>query len=180
MIYLKYLRYVIRHKWFVMVECFRYGLYWRGLMHDLSKFRPSEFIPYARYFYGEWPTWEEAKKLPYYSYHGTKEGVSSAFDFAWLLHQKRNDHHWQWWILPEDDGGTKLIPMSDGAGLEMYCDWIGAGMAISGRKDPCPWYEANKGKMQLHPATKAKLEQSIYGGEVVESIDPPVVEMELP
>lgn len=31
------------HKWLVMKHCFRLGLYWRGLTHDLSKYMPSEF-----------------------------------------------------------------------------------------------------------------------------------------
>jgi len=50
--YLKYLKYILKHKWYVMIECFKNGLIWRGLMHDLSKFLPSEFIPYANFFYG--------------------------------------------------------------------------------------------------------------------------------
>ena len=64
-----------------------------------------------------------------------------------LLRSLRNDHHWQWWILPEDDGGTKILPMSRDARLELIADWIGAGMAISGRKDPWPWYQENKDKV---------------------------------
>lgn len=51
MMYWKYLRYLLRHRWFVMLACFREGLYWQGLIHDWSKFLPSEFLPYARYFY---------------------------------------------------------------------------------------------------------------------------------
>jgi len=52
--YLQYLSYVLRHKWHVSLECFHHGLYWRGITHDLSKFLPDEFIPYARYFYGSY------------------------------------------------------------------------------------------------------------------------------
>lgn len=29
------------------------GLYLHAFTHDLSKFLPSEFIPYAKWFYGE-------------------------------------------------------------------------------------------------------------------------------
>jgi len=39
--YLKYLKYLLRHKWFVMLECFKEGLFWLGLTHDLSKFSPK-------------------------------------------------------------------------------------------------------------------------------------------
>ena len=48
----KYASYVLRHKLFVGLECFKVGLFWRGLVHDLSKLRPSEWLPYARHFYG--------------------------------------------------------------------------------------------------------------------------------
>ena len=48
----QYASYVIRHKWFVMLACFRMGLYWRGIKHDLSKLLPSEWVPYTNYFYG--------------------------------------------------------------------------------------------------------------------------------
>lgn len=51
--YLKYLRYLLRHKWYVGIECFKRGLYWRGIIHDMSKFRPAEFIPYTNFFYGK-------------------------------------------------------------------------------------------------------------------------------
>ncbi|MCQ2436752.1 MAG: DUF5662 family protein, partial [Clostridia bacterium] len=37
-----------RHK--VMVNCFRAGIPWRGLLHDLSKYSPREFIYGARYY----------------------------------------------------------------------------------------------------------------------------------
>jgi len=52
--YILYLKYIIRHKWYVGIECFKMGVYWRGITHDLSKFLPSEFIPYAKYFYGDY------------------------------------------------------------------------------------------------------------------------------
>jgi hypothetical protein len=50
--YLKYLLYVLEHKWNVGIECLKMGMPLHALTHDLSKFRPSEFIPYAKYFYG--------------------------------------------------------------------------------------------------------------------------------
>ena len=53
--HLKYMWYVIRHKYYVLIECFKVGLYWRGIMHDWSKFLPSELIPYANFFNGPKP-----------------------------------------------------------------------------------------------------------------------------
>ena len=51
--YWQYLKYIFRHKWFVSVECRKAGIAWRGVIHDLSKLRPSEFVPYASYFMGD-------------------------------------------------------------------------------------------------------------------------------
>jgi len=158
--YLKYLSYVIRHKWFVFIECYRLGEIWRGIWHDMSKFLPSEFIPYARYFYGEYPSWEFTKYEPYYPYSLTKEGISEAFDLSWLLHQHRNPHHWQHWILREDDGGTKFIDIPSKYIQEMLCDWSGAGRAITGKNDPLEctsWYLNNYDKIQVSKMTRTEI-----------------------
>jgi len=161
--YLKYLWYVIKHKWFVMIECFKVGLFWRGIMHDLSKLLPSEFIPYARFFYGA-----KKQRRDDGGYYKPTDTGDSDFDFAWLLHQKRNRHHWQWWILPEDDGGTKVIQIDYKYVEEMICDWVGAGKA-QGYKSPKNdkyletrnWYHKNKGNMVLHPKTREYIEANI-------------------
>ena len=155
--YLNYLKYVLIHKYFVTVECFKVGLYWRGIVHDLSKFRLSEFVPYANFFY--------TKKRNGTGYYKPTDTGDKAFDFAWLLHQKRNKHHWQWWTLPEDDGGIKVIKMDEIFTNEMICDWIGAGKAqgfFSPKDDKYfetrKWYIANKNKMNLHPHTRRLIE----------------------
>jgi hypothetical protein len=131
-IYWKYLKYVLRHKWFVFIECAKRGIIWRGITHDLSKFYPDEFIPYARYFYGNCP-----------------ESFQTDFDKAWLKHIHRNPHHWQYWILREDDGGTKLIRPPLQYLKEMGCDWVGAGKAITGMDNITEWYDRNKDKIQI-------------------------------
>lgn len=157
--YFVYLSYVIRHKWFVTMACFRAGLIWRGLLHDLSKFLPSEFIPYARYFYE--PNGKPKTRRDSSGYYKPTDTGDAAFDFAWLLHQKRNRHHWQWWVLPEDEGKIKVLPMAPQYLREMFCDWIGAGRAqgVADWWNPGRWYEKNKGKMQLHPDTRLEVER---------------------
>ena len=157
--YWKYLKYVIRHKWFVFIECCKAGIPWRGLIHDMGKLLPGEFIPYARYFYSR----EDIIRRDKTGYYKPTDTGDKAFDFAWLLHQKRNRHHWQWWVLPEDDGGVKVLPMPVVFRKEMVCDWKGAGKA-QGKTGPgeCQeWYRANKHKMQLHPDTRAYVEAEI-------------------
>lgn len=153
--YFKYLSYVVRHKYYVFIECCKLGIPWRGLVHDLSKLLPSEFIPYANFFYGNNKRIRD--KTGYYKPTDTGD---TAFDFAWLLHQKRNKHHWQWWILPEDKGGVKVFPMPDVYRKEMLADWRGAGKA-QGKPDTKAWYLANSHNMQLHPETRTWVERQL-------------------
>ncbi len=156
--HIAYGRYLVRHKWFVTVECFRRRLFWRGLVHDLSKFRPLEWFPYARHFYApNGKSYQEAKRDETGYYKPTDTG-DAAFDFAWLLHQKRNRHHWQWWIIPTDEEGVMLIAIDPLYVQEMVCDWTGAGLAQGHGRDVKPWYEANKAKMQLHKSTRQYVE----------------------
>ncbi len=50
-----YLQYLLCHKWWVFWYCCLYGIPWRGIVHDLSKFRPDEWFPYVNAFYGPKP-----------------------------------------------------------------------------------------------------------------------------
>lgn len=156
----RYFKYLLRHKWYVALECFRYRLYFHAFTHDLSKFRPSEWFPYANYFYGEYPKWDEVKHSHLgYSWWNTEEGVSYRFDAAWLEHQHRNKHHWQHWVLREDEGQIKLIPMPVRMIKQMTCDWIGASKAIRGRDaSPVEWYEKVKKDMLLHESSRRYFE----------------------
>jgi hypothetical protein len=86
----------------------------------------------------------------------------AAFNVAWLHHQHRSPHHWQHWVLRNDDGSTVALEMPTRYALEMLCDWIGAGKAIMGRKANTPaWYVKNKDQILLHPATRDWVEESI-------------------
>ena len=154
--YIKYLSYLLKHRWYVMIECFKQGLIWRGIVHDLSKFLPSEFIPYANFFYGN--KGDDIKKgRNSTGYYKPTDTGDKKFDWAWLLHQKRNKHHWQYWVLPEDEEGIKIFEIEEPYLTEMICDWIGAGKAqgcfppkddkyFETRK----WYKMNGNKMQLN------------------------------
>lgn len=148
--HLKYLRYVVCHKWFVFVECAKRGLIWRGLVHDLSKFSPSEWGPYVEYFYGDSAPDDRRS-------NHTRD---DRFDFAWLHHLHHNRHHWQWWIRNGDDGTTRVFEMTPTYRREMLCDWIGAGKA-QGKPDTAGWYHANKHKMKMHPSTRAWVESEL-------------------
>src|SRR5688572_9099157 len=79
-----YLKYVLRHKWFVFQECLKLGVpLWIAIVHDWDTFLPDEWLPYARTFYKP---------------DGSKQYVESIdFALAWKQHQHRNKHHWQYW-----------------------------------------------------------------------------------
>ena len=144
----KYLSYVLRHKWFVLLA----GLKLRVpihllILHDISKFYPSEWFAYARTFYSP-------------SGKGQFESGTS-FDMAWNAHQKRNKHHWQYWMLNMDDGGRKCLPMPPRYRKEMLADWMGAGRAITGTDNTLEWYTNNRHKMKLHPETRTWIEEKI-------------------
>jgi hypothetical protein len=162
--HLKYLKYVIKHKWYVFIECCKLGIPIRGILHDLSKFLPSEWFPYANYFYGKYPKKSEvvgAMKYWCTDWHKhTEEYIREQFSYAWLLHLKRNKHHWQWWILWNDSDGIECFEMPDKYRKEMLADWIGAGMAITGKKDINEWYNKNKSNITLHAKTKIWVEKT--------------------
>ena len=165
--YIQYLKYVLRHKWYVMEACFNEGLYWQGIVHDLSKFRPSEFIPYARHFHN--PDGSKKQVRGKTGYYKPTDTGDSDFDFAWFLHQKRNRHHWQYWMIPTDDGNMVALPMQYRYVIEMVCDWAGAGKAqgfVSPKENKLletrAWYAKNKDKMVLHHTTR-KLVEAIIG-----------------
>jgi hypothetical protein len=151
--HLRYLSYVLRHKFFVFIECVKLDprLFWRGLIHDLSKFSPTEWFPYVEHFYGE-------KKSPRDSTGAYNPlAVGGSFDRAWLSHQHHNDHHWQYHILRGDSHGERIMHMPLLAMKEMLADWRCAGRA-QGKPDVRAWYEKNKDKMDLHPHTRRWIE----------------------
>lgn len=144
--HLAYLRYVLRHKYYVWRGCRIVGgiPLWRAIVHDWDKFLPDEWRPYAETFY----TPDGGKRY----------AESPAFALAWNKHQKRNRHHWQFWLLTWDRGETVALPMAEVDLCEMLADWIGAGWAITRNPNPRPWYEKNREKILLHPDTRRALE----------------------
>ena len=44
---------ITRHRLLVCKHCFKLGLYWQGLTHDLSKYSPEEFWTGVRYYQGD-------------------------------------------------------------------------------------------------------------------------------
>lgn len=143
--HLAYLRYVLRHKWNVLQASKLVGVpLWQALVHDASKFLPEEWTPYVQCFYAP---------------DGSKRYVESReFTNAWNLHQKRNLHHWQAFVVMMDNGSVFPIPMPGKYVREMVADWVGANIAITGGNNVVEWYCKNWRKMNLHPDTRLQVE----------------------
>lgn len=134
--YWQYLKYLLEHKKNVFKVCIKRKMYIHAITHDLSKFSPTEFIIYAKHFYG---TSEEKKNR-------------ELWDKAWAHHIKYNKHHWQHWLIYLDIPGKGFaIPH---AGLmpkkyvkQMVCDW--EAMGIKFNDSAIEYYNKNKDNIKL-------------------------------
>ena len=127
--YLKNLLYILEHKKNVFKACWKRKLYLHAFMHDISKLRPSEFIPYAKWFYGD--SGVQMKNLieaagQEYSEKNlilmamSNEKTKANFEHALDDHYRKNKHHWNHWYNKESntckDMPRKYI-------MQMICDW---------------------------------------------------------
>jgi hypothetical protein len=160
--YFKYFWYIVKHKWYVGIFCFKEGLYWRGIFHDMHKLRPFPFWAYANYFYGKN---HEIKGKSETGYSKPSKTCDPNFDKAWLFHQKTQKHHYQFWILLEDCGITKLIPMDEKYWKEMICDWYGASIATGHanftnyKENTRKWYLAHRPIIKISNDTRKSIEK---------------------
>ena len=135
------------HKMEVMRLCFKVGLYKQGLMHDLSKYSPKEFISGVVFYTGD--------KSP-----NTTERRVTGKSEAWLHHKGRNRHHFEYWIDYDVDGNSTIL-----AGMkmpvkyvaEMFCDRVAASRIYNKDKykdsDPLDYYIKGLGHYIMHPET---------------------------
>lgn len=140
------------HRRLVRKYCFKLGLYRQGMMHDLSKYSPSEFIPGVKYY-------QDGHRSPNNAQR-EDEGVSK----AWLHHKGRNKHHFEYWIDYDVDGNSTIL-----AGMkmpvkyvaEMFCDRVAASRIYNKDKykdsDPLDYYIKGLGHYIMHPETDALL-----------------------
>lgn len=177
--HLQYLKYVLRHKFYVFVECLKLGVpIWIALLHDWDKFLPDEWFPYVHCFYAP---------------DGSKQyKESTAFTRAWMHHQHRNKHHWQYWlnadvtplyrtnILVWDRGTASIVidygvydwrgeisvreEMPDVYRREMLADWRGAGRAL-GFSDTLAWYKKNFSNIKMGRLTRSWIECNLMSAQ---------------
>ncbi|MBQ9561894.1 MAG: catalase [Lachnospiraceae bacterium] len=145
---------ITTHRHIVMRECFRVGLYRQGLLHDLSKYSPQEFLVGARYYQGNRsPNNAEREDI----------GVS----LAWLHHKGRNKHHYEYWTdyqkRPDGTVGIEFVRMPVNYVVEMCMDRIAASMVYNGasytNRDALNYYLKGNPSRYMHPDTAALLEK---------------------
>ena len=146
----RHLRTITHHKRLVLQGCFRVGLYWQGITHDLSKFSPTEFSVGIRYWTG--------KRSP-----NAGERQEKGFSTAWMHHKGRNRHHWEYWTdLSPETGRYESCPMPRKYLVEMVMDRRAACMTYEGASytDASPWayYERSRERKSMHPELKLQLE----------------------
>ena len=131
--------------------------------HDKSKDNADEYRAYDVYFYG-----------------GNRSyAVVQNFRRAWLMHIHRNPHHWQHWVLINDDPneGEIVMDMPYNYIVEMICDWWAFSWGKGDLTEIFKWYDEHKDYMKLSDHTrytvesilnkmKEKLEQNQNGGNV--------------
>ena len=108
--------------------------------HDESKWNGAEYGPYDAYFYGE--------------------RDEEAFNRAWLHHIHNNPHHWQHWLLMNDDGKYRdpdkvvALEMPKVCALEMVADWWSFSWRSGNLEEVFAWYEEHRDNIILHPKTR--------------------------
>lgn len=117
---LMHLNTINKHRWYVFKLSIRAGIPFRGFIHDLSKYSPSEFLENAKYI-------ENTNESPIESAR-RKVGYSK----AWLHHKGRNKHHPEYWY---DEGAPIKAPVIEYKyAVEMVCDKLAASLVYKGEK----------------------------------------------
>lgn len=139
---------ICKHKWQVFKLCLKVGLFWRGLIHDLSKFSITEFSESVKY------------------YNGSRSPIGvcrreKGYSLAWLHHKGRNKHHPEYWYDYNCREITIVMPFK--YACEMVCDQLAAGKTYLGKKwdkgHQLKYFLENKDTFQCNEKLKCFLEE---------------------
>lgn len=141
---------ITRHKLLVMKGCFQVGLYRQGLLHDLSKYSPTEFWVGAKYYQGN--------RSP-----NTAEREAIGYSTSWMHHKGRNKHHYEYWVdLDMQTRRYEPVPMPRNYLAEMVMDRIAACKIYNGATytdgDPLAYLLRSTEKDLINPQTRRELE----------------------
>lgn len=136
---------ITEHRHMVIRHCFMAGIPIQGLFHDLSKYSPREFIYGVLYYTGTCsPNVGERDDIGYSN--------------AWMHHQGRNRHHFEYWNDYNSEFKRKMpVKMPLRYVVEMFCDRVAASKIYLGDdySDQAPFYyfEKNRDTYDMHPET---------------------------
>ena len=141
---------ITRHRWIVMAGCFRVGLYWQGLIHDLSKYSFTEFWQGAKYYQGN--------RSP-----NVAEREEKGFSEAWMHHKGRNRHHYEYWTdMNRETRMYESVPMPRKYLVEQIMDRRAACMVYQGRDytdaSSLVYFLKSRERDLIHPKNKQELE----------------------
>ncbi len=140
---------ITSHKLLVMQYCFRVGLIRQGLMHDMSKYSPTEFLVGGKYYSGT--------RSP-----NAAEREDKGYSVAWMHHKGRNKHHLEYWTDYGGPGNDLMgQPMPTKYMVELCMDRIAACRIYHGKsytqRDPLDYLENSRDSTLMHPITKAQV-----------------------
>ncbi len=144
-----HLRTVLHHRHLVMAYCFKVGLYRQGLMHDMSKFSPTEFINGVKYFQGT--------RSP-----NNAEREDKGYSESWMHHKGRNRHHFEYWTdVSPKTRSYEYVNVPDKYIAEMIMDRIAACKTYQGKEytdaSPLNYLTMVKDTRYSHPETAGKI-----------------------
>ena len=144
-------RTITRHRHRVIAHCAKAGILRQGLLHDLSKYTPTEFIPGVKYYQGSRSPNEAEREAVGYS-------------LAWMHHKGRNRHHFEYWIdVDPVEKIYKPVKMPLRFLVEMFCDRVAASKIYRGEKykdsDPLDYFNNRRNGRSIHPETSDMLEK---------------------
>ena len=140
---------ITKHKALVMDGCFRVGLYWQGITHDLSKYSPTEFWVGARYFQGN--------RSP-----NAAEREDKGYSEAWMHHKGRNRHHYEYWTdMNRQTRNYESVEMPRKYLVEMVMDRRAACKVYQGKDyrddSALAYFDRSREKALMHPETNRQL-----------------------
>ena len=146
----KHFKTITKHRLIVMAGCFRVGLYWQGLTHDLSKYSPTEFLMGAKYYQGT--------RSP-----NTAEREDKGFSQAWMHHKGRNRHHYEYWTdMNRATRNYESVPMPRKYLVEMVMDRRAACITYQGAAytdaSALNYFMGSRERELMHPQTRVELE----------------------
>ena len=141
---------ITRHRHIVMAGCFRVGLYWQGLAHDLSKYSPTEFWNGAKYYQGT--------RSP-----NAREREEKGYSEAWMHHKGRNRHHFEYWTdMVQGSREYVPVPMPRRYVVEQIMDRRAACIVYQGKnytpRSPITYFMTSKERGLMHPETCRQVE----------------------